>query len=836
MLSKLRHRLTNRADSEHEQALIRLLIGSVVLIYCFSPLAYSNATHPGATAKVQVLISLFVVFSLVNIAAIMVWPAISPVRRIIGMVADLGATSYIMALTGYDGLPLFPIYLWVTMGNGFRYGRAYLLTSTAISLVGFGVVITVHPYWHQNYGLAASILIGLTVLPAYFGKLLRQLYNAIDRANEASAAKTRFLANMSHELRTPLNGVIGMTDLLIDTHLDAEQKQIAGAVQASAHALLDLVEDVLDISKIEAGKIVLDNTDFDLHRLLKDTVYLFRHQSVRKGITTGSHISSSVPFQLHGDCTRLRQVLVNLIGNAVKFTDTGRVDVYLGVVEQTRTTVRLRFEVVDTGIGIPESVQSKIFETFTQADETTTRRYGGSGLGTTIARQLVELMGGEIGLLSKPNVGTTFWFEIPFKRCEDPQLENDAVVSLDGLQVLYVGHDSAPLRALASGWRVQVHEVDGGLRGVAALLDGTQEERQYRIAFVNVDELGVGLQEFAAAALDEPTLSDVTLVPICGTGRDSVAALLQQFSTVLSLPLNKTEVFNALHAANTEQAAYSNVISLADRHRHKKTRANGHILVAEDNQINQQVIAGILKRSGHRCTIVDDGERALDALRDSAQQFDLMILDMHMPGLGGLDVFKMSRFMDTRRPIPTIILSADATYEAVAACKEAGAEAYFTKPVDSRKLLDEVARLLASEPGASAQTVLEAERIAPASLELISSPVIKRLRELSPETKFVEELVDEFGRAGEHLLQEIQAAIDGADYPRLRHALHALRGSSAELGCQRLAALCKQGYEVKPPAVSSAQSAEMVAELERVFSDTCNALQAETKLLATANP
>ncbi|MGH8085626.1 MAG: ATP-binding protein [Lysobacter sp.] len=422
-LSWLVARLSQRSDSEHGQAMIRIAVLSVVLVYL---LVHGSGAGPDAAAS-YVLALVFVGFAVGVglIGWIVALPGRSDLRRGIGMLADYGLMTAAMIRMGEPLGWVYVILLWVTIGNGLRFGNRYLIAAIVAAFLSFGMVVASTDYWQQNLSLGIGLLVGLVAIPLYLSGLLQALTRATREARRANEAKSRFLANMSHEFRTPLNGLAGMSELLGTTRLDPEQRECLNTIQASTRSLLSLVEDVLDISAIEAGKLKLNRVEFDLRELVDGIGLIMLPQAQAKQLHYNVSVAPEVPRLLCGDDVHLRQVLINMVGNAVKFTNHGSVQFDVALVEQGGERVQLRFTVTDTGIGVPMAVRHKLFEAFEQADASLARRYGGTGLGTTIAKGLTEAMGGRIGFESTEKRGSRFWVELPFNRVA-PLLPGDS--------------------------------------------------------------------------------------------------------------------------------------------------------------------------------------------------------------------------------------------------------------------------------------------------------------------------------------------------------------------------------------------------------------------------
>ena len=466
-ITRLNLRLSKTGDSEPEQAKIRLAIGISLFIYYNFPWANDGQLFTDILISTTSLIIITAtILAFIIFAAIIKNPRPSPVRRVSGIFVDIVSLSIIMYSTNGDHIPLFMFYLWVILGNGFRYGTPYLYISFAVSTVGFTSAVIWGDYWQSNQSFATSLMIILLALPLYAAVLLKKLHAAIASAKQANQAKSRFLANMSHELRTPLNGVIGMGELLKETKLSSEQRELVGTLHSSADTLLELIENVLDIAKIEAGKITIKSGPLDLHALVNSVIYMLSPMGEAKDVIVSCTIDPDTPFSLEGDHQHIRQVLVNLINNAIKFTDNGSVNLHVYRKGGEELMPRIRFEVVDTGIGLSAESMAVIFDDFTQAEKNSTRTFAGSGLGTTISKELVELMGGEIGVESELDKGSTFWFELSLAAIS----HLDSIISTNRLLVLSSEETASIIRPELKNWEIDFDWVRSSARAFSLLV------------------------------------------------------------------------------------------------------------------------------------------------------------------------------------------------------------------------------------------------------------------------------------------------------------------------------------------------------------------------------
>ncbi len=839
--SKIAQILANREDSEHEAHRSRV---GLVVIWTSLHFVLMKVGYPDAERTFYFMLApgmSYLGLAIIQFLHLLYSPKPNPVRRVLSITSDAGMLLCTALAFGSNHGFLLPLYLWMVFSSGFRYGTAYLTYGAVLTVSSLSMLWGVQGGWAEAPIECFAKLAGMMLIIGYVSRFLKAFNYALEGEKQASRAKSRFLASISHEVRTPLNAICGLSDLLIESKMDSEQRRMARTISESGQSLLHLINTLLDFSRAESGRMPEKLEAFKLFALVGRVYRVSEVQSVKKGLNLSVHGDPKLGSSYFGNMRFLEDCLINLMSNAIKFTEKGSVTLSISVVESEKNSQRLRFEVIDTGPGIPVDAQQTIFESFSQQDESILDRFGGSGLGLALCREYVHSMGGEISLQSEVGKGSNFIIEVPLQH---RQIEREMMEPDNHFPMVLVTRDEELIASLGSNYMV-AHTHASIEQGLKAVTHEADRKGMTPILLLDRAFISEPSQQVEQRLAKYSTSGTLEFIWIGEEGEVPHKPLLGYASSALSWIDRRQPRYDlrklAAFANHLHNSLDSKVATSQDQLWHCRS-----ILVADDNKTNQMVIEKMLMSMGHDVCLVGDGQQALDQLHKN--NFDLVLMDINMPVLNGLDAAKHYREMCDVQDLagtPILALTADANLEMEQACKAVGMQGCLHKPIDRQDLTIAIDLHSASMLGDEKQINTTAGVSEDQNQELVIVPEEEATEHLAPvcETTvndlvdlggkdFVSELAEQFSLDAANALLKLNNAVDQADSATFRDEAHALRSASANIGAQMLFQTCLSWREIESCELQS----DGVQHLHRLQEEMQQAIEGLEQVLDVTLP
>ncbi len=797
-----------------------MIINRLVLIIIALTVAYFLNGAPDLILGFQ----LHLIGSLALLIAYRFRPAPSNNRRLAGLVVDFGVSTYLFEIGGGAVAALYPLYLWVILGYGFRFGIKWLAVAAALGTFSFGWTVYSVSYWHHNLSLSIGLLVGLVVVPAYCSTLIIKISKATKEAENANKAKSLFLASISHELRTPLNAIIGYGTHLLDMKLPEAQQQMVGTSVSAGRHLLHLINQLLTFAQSDTQEELPEPKEFSIVDVLTDVRDILQLAASEKGLRIHLQAEALSDQRITGQLDYIRNILINLTSNAVKFTETGTVTLKCGIYEDGELPL-LWCSVTDTGPGIPEEAHEKIFGVFQQADDSIVDNFGGTGLGLAICQQLAMQMGGDISLESNVGEGSTFTLSCPI----NPVAEGDSVQSKESYRILSLGFGlTGPTISRKEDGELYVEHIQCARNDRLEAILKNRSLSSYDMALLD-DEIA---EQHKDDAVFWNYFRDANLPPVLLSKNSSKSLdeikLRAAFASVLPASPDFDTIRSVVQIGCSFNRLGKEIVEDPNRIIRKSALLN--ILVADDNRTNQLVLETILSNAGHRVVVASDGEKALDELEKQA--FDIVFLDVNMPNIGGIECCKLWRQIEgPRNHTPIIGLTADSTAETEKKCLDAGMDLRLTKPIEAGLLLDTVAQQTGNffSPDEAKEVAGNdpfdvVQSIGSGSAGDQSPPIdvkqLDYLRSIGDES-FVQSIVNAYVEDTLDIMVAFSKSVEQSDVEDFRFQAHAFKSGANNVGATKLAQMCGH-FEVITEAEFTKRRFEYLARAEEEVSRITN--------------